>query len=53
MSPNHGVHHIGKTAVQDLPHMNFRSYVEALKADNDLVEIDREVDPDLECGYHP
>lgn len=30
--------------------MNFRSYVEALKQDNDLVEIDREIDPDLECG---
>lgn len=30
--------------------MNFRSYVEALKKDNDLVEIDREVDPNLEAG---
>lgn len=39
-----------QTSIQDLPHMNFRSYVEALKADNDLVEIEREVDPDLEVG---
>ncbi|KAI9727009.1 MAG: Ferulic acid decarboxylase 1 [Cirrosporium novae-zelandiae] len=35
---------------QDLPHMNFRSFVEALKEDNDLVEIDREVDPHLEVA---
>ncbi|KZL79659.1 3-octaprenyl-4-hydroxybenzoate carboxy-lyase-like protein [Colletotrichum incanum] len=35
---------------QDLPHMNFRSFVEALKADGDLVEINGECDPHLEVG---
>lgn len=30
--------------------MNFRSYVEALKADNDLVEIYEEIDPYLEAA---
>ncbi|KAJ5928711.1 UbiD family decarboxylase [Penicillium verhagenii] len=50
MVSHHGIHHVHKTPIQDLPHMNFRSYVEALKQDNDLVEIDREIDPDLECG---
>ncbi|KAL4733127.1 3-polyprenyl-4-hydroxybenzoate decarboxylase [Aspergillus similis] len=30
--------------------MNFRSYVEALKQDNDPVEIDREIDANLEAG---
>lgn len=43
-------HHRQDASAQDLPHMNFRSYVETLKKDNDLVEIDREVDPDLEAG---
>jgi UbiD family decarboxylase len=38
------------TNTQDLPHMNFRSFVEALKEDNDLVEINTETDPDLEVG---
>ncbi|GLB07112.1 ferulic acid decarboxylase 1 [Aspergillus tubingensis] len=47
---HHGIHHVHETPIQELPHMNFRSYVEALKQDNDLVEIDREIDPDLECG---
>ena len=46
MSPQHDQ----DASIQDLPHMNFRSYVEALKQDNDLVEIDREIDPDLEAG---
>jgi UbiD family decarboxylase len=32
------------------PHLNFRSFVEALKDDNDLVEINDEVDPHLEVG---
>ncbi|KAL1301859.1 hypothetical protein AAFC00_006043 [Neodothiora populina] len=35
---------------QDLPHMNFRSFVEALKEDNDLVEINDEKDPNLEVA---
>lgn len=30
--------------------MNFRSFVEALKEDNDLIEIDEEIDPHLEAG---
>lgn len=30
--------------------MNFRSFVESLKADGDLVEINEECDPDLEVG---
>ncbi|KAI5479123.1 cytoplasmic protein [Pseudohyphozyma bogoriensis] len=33
-----------------LPHMEFRSFVDALEADNDLVKITREVDPHLEVG---
>ncbi len=35
---------------QDLPHLNFRSFVAALKEDNDLVEINEEIDPNLEVG---
>jgi UbiD family decarboxylase len=35
---------------QDLPHMNFRSFVEALKEDGDLIEINEEIDPHLEAG---
>ncbi|ROV92569.1 hypothetical protein VMCG_08913 [Cytospora schulzeri] len=35
---------------QDLPHMNFRSFVEALRDDGDLVEINDEIDPHLEVG---
>ncbi|KAG9693871.1 UbiD-domain-containing protein, partial [Aureobasidium melanogenum] len=35
---------------QDLPHMNFRSFVEALKEDNDLIEINDEKDPILEIS---
>jgi UbiD family decarboxylase len=35
---------------QDLPHMNFRSFVEALKEDGDLIEINEEIDPYLEAG---
>ncbi|KAK1488938.1 hypothetical protein CCUS01_14715 [Colletotrichum cuscutae] len=35
---------------QDLPHLSFRSFVEALKADGDLVEINEECDPNLEVG---
>lgn len=33
-----------------LPHLNFRSFVEALRSDGDLVSITREVDPHLEVG---
>lgn len=32
------------------PHLCFRSFVEALKADNDLVEINDPVDPNLEAA---
>ncbi|KKK13314.1 hypothetical protein AOCH_003030 [Aspergillus ochraceoroseus] len=32
------------------PHLCFRSFVEALKADGDLVEINRPVDPNLEAA---
>ncbi|KAK1518648.1 uncharacterized protein CCOS01_11468 [Colletotrichum costaricense] len=35
---------------QDLPHLSFRSFVEALKADGDLIEINEECDPNLEVG---
>ncbi|WZH49562.1 UbiD decarboxylyase family [Fusarium acuminatum] len=35
---------------QNLPHMEFRSYVEALEADGDLVSINEECDPHLEVG---
>ncbi|KAK9341958.1 ferulic acid decarboxylase 1 [Lipomyces starkeyi] len=38
------------TNPQELPHMNFRSFVEALKEDNDLVVINEEIDPNLEAG---
>lgn len=41
---------MSSTNPQDLPHMNFRSFVEALKADGDLVEINEECDPNLEVG---
>ncbi|GFZ46456.1 carboxy-lyase [Saitozyma sp. JCM 24511] len=33
-----------------LPHLNFRSFVDALRADGDLVSITREVDPHLEAA---
>ncbi|KAF2159899.1 hypothetical protein M409DRAFT_60490 [Zasmidium cellare ATCC 36951] len=35
---------------QNLPHMNFRSFVEALRQDGDLIEINDEIDPHLEAG---
>ncbi|OTB12418.1 hypothetical protein K445DRAFT_25707 [Daldinia sp. EC12] len=35
---------------QALPHLSFRAYVQALKDDWDIVEIDRECDPYLEVG---
>lgn len=37
-------------SAQDLPQMSFRSFVEALKADGDIVEINEECDPNLEVG---
>lgn len=37
-------------AGQQEPHLCFRSFVDALKADNDLVEIDTPVDPNLEAA---
>lgn len=33
-----------------LPHLNFRAFVEALREDDDLVEINDEIDPHLEAG---
>jgi UbiD family decarboxylase len=42
-------HYLSKSN-QDLPHMSFRSFVEALKEDDDLIEIDEEIDPYLEAG---
>ncbi|KAK2596037.1 hypothetical protein N8I77_013545 [Diaporthe amygdali] len=41
---------MSSTNPQDLPHMNFRSFVESLKSDGDLVEINEECDPNLEVG---
>jgi UbiD family decarboxylase len=38
------------TSAQDLPHLNFRSFVEALKKDGDLAEINEEKDPHLEVS---
>ncbi|KAE8448154.1 Ferulic acid decarboxylase 1 [Mollisiaceae sp. DMI_Dod_QoI] len=35
---------------QELPHLNFRSFVAALKEDNDIVDINDEVDSHLEAG---
>lgn len=42
-------HHLSSSN-QHLPHLCFRSYVEALKDDGDLIEIDQELDPHLEAG---
>ncbi|RDW74947.1 ferulic acid decarboxylase 1 [Coleophoma cylindrospora] len=42
-------YHLSKSN-QDLPHMNFRSFVEALREDGDLAEIMDEIDPNLEAG---
>ncbi|KAF2201306.1 UbiD family decarboxylase [Delitschia confertaspora ATCC 74209] len=38
------------TSAQDLPHLNFRSFVEALREDGDLAEINDEKDPNLEVS---
>jgi UbiD family decarboxylase len=38
------------TSAQELPHLNFRSFVQALKSDGDLVEINDEKDPNLEIS---
>ncbi|KAK3308620.1 3-octaprenyl-4-hydroxybenzoate carboxy-lyase-domain-containing protein [Chaetomium strumarium] len=35
---------------QDAPHLNFRSFVEALKEDGDIAEINDEKDPNLEVS---
>lgn len=35
---------------QPPPHLSFRSYVQALKDDGDIVEINTECDPHLEVG---
>ncbi|KAI9152314.1 Ferulic acid decarboxylase 1 [Paramyrothecium foliicola] len=37
-------------ATHDLPHMSFRGFVNALRDDGDLVEINDEIDPHLEIG---
>ena len=35
---------------QELPHMSFRSFVDILRADGDIAEINEECDPNLEVG---
>lgn len=35
---------------QDAPHLNFRSFIEALKEDGDIAEINAEKDPNLEVA---
>ncbi|KAF7911963.1 uncharacterized protein EAE98_011720 [Botrytis deweyae] len=35
---------------RELPYLNFREFIEALKKDDDIVEIDNEIDPYLEAG---
>lgn len=40
---------ISKASEGNAPH-DFRTFIDALRADNDLVEINSEVDPDLEIG---
>lgn len=35
---------------QDLPHMSFRAFVDVLRADGDIAEINTECDADLEVG---
>ncbi|PQE32103.1 Ferulic acid decarboxylase 1 protein [Rutstroemia sp. NJR-2017a WRK4] len=42
-------HHLSQSN-QDLPHMNFRSFVQALKDDDDLIEINDSISPYLEAG---
>ncbi|KAF4333269.1 ferulic acid decarboxylase 1 [Fusarium beomiforme] len=37
-------------ASEQLPHMSFRAFVEALRSDGDLLEINEEIDPHLEVG---
>lgn len=37
-------------ASQELAHMSFRAFVEALRSDGDIVEINEEIDPHLEVG---
>ncbi|ROW17846.1 hypothetical protein VPNG_00804 [Cytospora leucostoma] len=37
-------------STQDLPHMSFRAFVDQLRADGDLVDVNDEVDPYLEAG---
>jgi phenacrylate decarboxylase len=32
------------------PHLNFRSFVETLRKDNDLADVNQEIDPDLELS---
>ncbi|OWZ77215.1 cytoplasmic protein [Cryptococcus neoformans Bt85] len=48
-SPAHQYHH-KMSIIPAAPHLEFRSFVEALKQDNDLISITREVDPDLEAA---
>ncbi|XPS72559.1 Phenacrylate decarboxylase [Ascochyta lentis] len=37
-------------STQDLPHLSFRSFVQSLKADGDVAEINEEMDPNLEIS---
>ncbi|OJD33784.1 3-octaprenyl-4-hydroxybenzoate carboxy-protein [Diplodia corticola] len=41
---------LNHTSPQDAPHLNFRSFVEALKQDGDIAEINTEKDPNLEVA---
>ncbi|EXJ68563.1 3-octaprenyl-4-hydroxybenzoate carboxy-lyase UbiD [Cladophialophora psammophila CBS 110553] len=38
------------SSINTAPHLNFRSYVEALRKDGDLADVYDEVDPDLELS---
>ncbi|KAL1622464.1 Ferulic acid decarboxylase 1 [Diplodia seriata] len=41
---------LSHSSPQDAPHLNFRSFVEALKKDGDIAEINTEKDPNLEVS---
>lgn len=49
MSPTDLSSYLSKSN-RELPPLNFREFVEALKKDDDIVEIDDEIDPYLEAG---
>ncbi|KAK7418141.1 Ferulic acid decarboxylase 1 [Neonectria punicea] len=41
---------LSESSSQDAPHLSFRAFVQALREDGDLVEINEECDPHLEVG---